>query len=163
MLSHFFLFIYMYWLMLLPSHCGRSYCQDCGRCYCHNGVVDYITICDIMKVSITLADVIANLYYGRSYCLIFCGGCCYHFFVTNSLFCKVADVIAIVCGRWKPTNIHIWCWHMLLPWWQMELPLVSFYFNFSSEMFSRTSSHMCGQMELASFLFRDGLLTPYDP
>ena len=32
------------------------------------------------------------------------------------------------------------------------------YFNFSSEMFNRTSSHMCGRWNLPTFLFRDGLL-----
>ena len=32
------------------------------------------------------------------------------------------------------------------------------YFNFSSEMFSRTSSHMCGRWNLPTFLFKDGLL-----
>ena len=31
----------MYWLMLLPSYCGKSYCHSCGRCYCHNDVVDH--------------------------------------------------------------------------------------------------------------------------
>ena len=35
------------------------------------------------------------------------------------------------------------------------------YFNFSSEMFNRTSSHMCGRWNLPTFLFRDGLLTLY--
>ena len=35
--------------MLLPSYCGRSYCQVCGRCYCHNSVVDFITTCDTVK------------------------------------------------------------------------------------------------------------------
>ena len=32
------------------------------------------------------------------------------------------------------------------------------YFNFSSDMFNRTSSHMCGRWNLPTFLFRDGLL-----
>ena len=32
------------------------------------------------------------------------------------------------------------------------------YFNFSSEMFNRTSSQMCGRWNLPTFLFRDGLL-----
>ena len=92
----------MYWLMLLPSYCGRSYCQDCGRCYCYNGVVDYITTCDIMKVSITLADVIANLYCGRSYCLIFCGGCCYHFFLLIAYFVRWQMLLALYVVDGKP-------------------------------------------------------------
>ena len=33
-----------------------------------------------------------------------------------------------------------------------------YYFNFSSEMFNRTSSQMCGGWNLPTFLFRDGLL-----
>ena len=41
----------------------------------------------------------------------------------------------------------------------MELPQVSIYFNFSSEMFNRTSSQICGRWYLPIFLFRDGLLT----
>ena len=41
----------------------------------------------------------------------------------------------------------------------MELPQVSIYFKFSSEMFSRTSSQICGRWYLPMFLFRDGLLT----
>ena len=32
------------------------------------------------------------------------------------------------------------------------------YFSFSSEMLSRTSSHMCGIWNLPTFLLRDGLL-----
>ena len=32
------------------------------------------------------------------------------------------------------------------------------YFSFSSEMFNRTSSHMCDRWNLSTFLFRDGLL-----
>ena len=32
------------------------------------------------------------------------------------------------------------------------------YFRFSSEMFNRTSSQMCGRWNLPTFLFRDGLL-----
>ena len=31
------------------------------------------------------------------------------------------------------------------------------YFNFSSEMFNRTSSQMYGRWNLPTFLFRDGL------
>ena len=32
------------------------------------------------------------------------------------------------------------------------------YFNFGSEMFNRTSSHMCGRWNLPTFLCTDGLL-----
>ena len=41
----------------------------------------------------------------------------------------------------------------------MELPQVSIYFEFSSEMLSKTPSHICGRWYLPIFLFRDGLLT----
>ena len=43
--------------------------------------------------------------------------------------------------------------------WLMELPQVSIYFKFSSEMLSRTLSHMCGRWYFPIFLFRDGLFT----
>ena len=43
--------------------------------------------------------------------------------------------------------------------WLMELPQVSIYCNFSSEMLSRTSSQICGRWYLPICLFRDGLLT----
>ena len=34
-----------------------------------------------------------------------------------------------------------------------------FYFNLSSKVFNRTSSHMCGRWYLPIFMFRDELLT----
>ena len=43
--------------------------------------------------------------------------------------------------------------------WQMEYPYCQGYFNLSSEVISRTSSHMCGRWYLPMFLLRDGLLT----
>ena len=85
-----------------------------------------------------------------------------------------ADVL--ICGRW---NDYFCDWLMLLPWWQMELATVgmcqcikadvitlladviamSLYFNFSSVLLTRTSSHIWGRWYLPMFLFRDGLLT----
>ena len=41
----------------------------------------------------------------------------------------------------------------------MELPLISIYFNLSSEMLSRTSFQTCSRWYLPMFLFRDGLFT----
>ena len=70
----------MYWLMLLPSYCGRSYCHRCGRYYCH------FLLWQILLPSI-LWLMLLPLF----------------FFVTISLYCKVADVVAIICGRWKTT------------------------------------------------------------
>ena len=61
-----------------------------------------------------------------------CDGWCY---------CLVADGMA-TAG---------WLGRCYLPW--------SIYFNFSSEVLSRTSSHMWGRWYLPMFLLRDGLLT----
>ena len=92
------------------------------------------------------------------------------FFVTISLFCKVADVTAIVCGRWKTTK----CSYMMLAdviamvvdgittqggfYLADIIAMVAdgittdqLYFNFSSAMFNRTSSHMCGRWNLPTF------------
>ena len=43
--------------------------------------------------------------------------------------------------------------------WLVELPQISIYFKFSSEVLSGTSSHICGRWYLPIFLFRDGLFT----
>ena len=51
--------------------------------------------------------------------------------------CVVADVIA--SGRWKNHKVN--------------------YFNFSSEVWNRTSSQTCGRLYLLTFLLRDGSLT----
>ena len=98
-------------------------------------------------------------------------------FVAISLYCKVADVVAIVCGRWKTTN----CLYAMLAdaiamvvdgittyggfYLADVIAMVAdgittgqLYFNSSSEMFNRTSSHICGRWNLPTFLFRDGLL-----
>ena len=47
---------------------------------------------------------------------------------------------------------------MLLPLWQMLLPL-GHYLSFSSVLLIRTSSHIWGRWYLPMFLLRDGLLT----
>ena len=98
-------------------------------------------------------------------------------FVAISLYCKVADAIAIICGRWKTAK----CFYvMLADVIAMVVDAITtqggFYladvmtmvadgittgqlcFNFSSEMLNRTSSHMCGRWNLPTFLFRDELL-----
>ena len=87
----------------------------------------------------------------------------------------MADVIA-TCGRW---NGHMFLirlmllplWQMewphgwnvsrqiLLPWWQMGQATGSIYFNFSSLLLIRTSSHIWGRWYLPMLLFKDGLLT----
>ena len=47
---------------------------------------------------------------------------------------------------------------MLKPFVADVITTVSIYFNFSSEMLSRTSSQICGRWYLPMFLLRDGLL-----
>ena len=69
------------------------------------------------------------------------------------VFAMVADVIATqgVCASWqvlKPQLVD-----GITTGWNL------FYFKFSSEMLSRTSSQICGRWYLPIFLFRDGLLT----
>ena len=80
-----------------------------------------------------------------------------------------ADVITLVlnlrlmllpCDRWNShwVNFCYYVWQMLLPCGRCYGHWVD-YFNFSSGLFNRTSSHMCGRWYLPIFLFRDGLFT----
>ena len=70
----------------------------------------------------------------------------------------LADVIAMVVDVLTTQGLYI-VWQMLRSYvWLVELPHVSIYFKFSSEMLSRTSSHICGRWYLPMFLLRDGLL-----
>ena len=62
----------------------------------------------------------------------------------------LADVIAMVEDVKTSQGVYVIgrCYgHM----WLMEMPQVSIYFNFSSEMLSRTSSQMCGRWYLPIF------------
>ena len=98
-------------------------------------------------------------------------------FVAISLYCKVADVIAIICGRQKTTKcLYVmladviamvvegittqggFCLADVIAMVADGITTGQLYFNFSYEMFNRTSSHMCGRWNLPTFLFRDGLL-----
>ena len=72
--------------------------------------------------------------------LMHCFGRCY---------CQVADGKAT--AGWL-------CYGRCYCQWQMEKPQVN-YFNFSSEVLSRTSSQTCGRWYFPTFLFRDGSLT----
>ena len=86
--------------------------------------------------------------------LCYCNGswCCCSMFVV-----WLADVIAMVVDVITTQGVYI-VWQMLRPYvWLMELPQVSIYFKFSSEMLSRTSSHLCGRWYLPMFLLKDGL------
>ena len=104
MLSHFLYILYIGW------------------CYYQDTVADLIAIvvADVIATmmwwiflplsilcndSITLADVIANFYLWQILlpsilCLMLLP---LIFFGIISLYCKVADVVAIICGRWKTT------------------------------------------------------------
>ena len=96
----------MYWLMLLPSYCGKSYCHSCGRCYCHNDVVDHfyhfqycvmLTLPWLMLLpNFLLWQILLPSILWLMLLPLF-------FFFAISLYCKVADVVAIICGRWKTT------------------------------------------------------------
>ena len=108
----------------------------------------------LMLLPITVADVITTLL---------------------PLIVILADVIAMMCWCYVTTNwcIFGWCYCQVadgmatvgLEWWQMLLPCGRWnshwvnYFNLSSEVLNRTSSHMWGRLYLPIFLFRDGLLT----
>ena len=77
--------------------------------------------------------------------------------IATSIYSVLADVIAMVVVVITTQGVYI-DWQMLRPYvWLMELPQVSIYFKLSSEMLSRTSSHMCGRWYLPMFLLRDGL------
>ena len=99
---------------------------------------------------------------GWCYCLCIVVGWCY---CHGRCYCQ---------SVWKMLN-HMYLTFAtsvmadVIAWWQMEWPLQgdladvichgSIYFNFSSEVLSRTSSHMWGRWYLPMFLLRDGLLT----
>ena len=124
-----------------------------GWCYCHIWLWQMLLPLSLMLLPVILFYFIFN-FIGWCYCQL------------------VTDVMATFYVMW---------WQMLLPsgrWYghyrvgdgsvadvittgQMVLPGVNilFYFSLTSEMISRTSSHMCGRWYLPTFLFRDGLLT----
>ena len=76
----------------------------------------------------------------------------------DQLKIMLADIIAMVEDVKTTLGVCVIgrCYSHL---WLMELPLVSIYFNLSSEMLSRTSSQICDRWYLPIFLFRDGLVT----
>ena len=78
--------------------------------------------------------------------------------IATYIYSVLADVIAMVVDVMTTQGVYI-VWQMLRPYvWLMELPQVSIYFKFSSEMLTRTSPHICGRWYLPIFLLRDGLL-----
>ena len=146
-----FLFIILWIMADVIANSGR--CQNhfvllfmLGRCYC-----------------LILADVIAK--FDRYYCQHISWCYCLCIIIFGWCYCQL-------CGRCYTTNIELLQqgWRLMLlrggRWnghcrvtWQMLLPWVRCYFNFSSEVLSRTSSHMWGRWYLPMFLLRDGLLT----
>ena len=111
-----------------------SMLQQFGRCYCQ------------------VADGMAT-----TGCFYVCTGRCYYH-VADGLqqqfgrcYCQVADAIAT-------TGCSCVYWWIFLPGGRWNSYRIS-YFNFSSGVLSRTSSHMCGIWYLPMFLLRDGLLT----
>ena len=107
---------------------------------------------------VIMADVIAYVQYGWCYCLcsiwlmlLPCGRC----YATRVFGLRLmllplidmADVIAHI--------VYGWCYCHVAG----VRPLGCFYFNLSSGMLFRTSSHMWGRWYLPIFLLRDGLFT----
>ena len=110
-----------WWLVLLPLSCNYIYN---GWCYCH-GSWCYCYFFFVADVTTTVADVVATRYICAGWC--YCHGVrCYNHPGWMCFF--LADVKAN-CG---------WCYYH----WS------AFYFRFSSEMFNRTSSQMCGRWYL---------------
>ena len=184
MLSHFLFILYFGW----------CYCQVTVADVIARVVADVIArvVADVIailtwwillphmilwNVSITLAGVIAKLLLWQILLPYILWWMLLPLFVTISFFCKVADVIVIMCGRWKTTK----CLNMMLAdviamvvygittqggfYLADVIAMVAdgittgqLYFNLSSKMFNRISSHMCGRWNLPTFLFRDWLL-----
>ena len=70
----------------------------------------------------------------------------------------LADVIAMVVDVTTTQGVCV-SWQMLKPNVADGITTGQHFFKLSSEMLSRTSSHICGRWYLPMFLFRDGLLT----
>ena len=91
--------------------------------------------------------------------------------------CSMLQQLADVIAKWKmvlpPKGVFCEYWQMLFARWPMDyynivrcycqvadgIATGSDYFNYSSGVLSRTSSHMCGRWYLPMFLLRGGLLT----
>ena len=93
-----------------------------------------------------------------------CGRCCCHYGWWYCHFCMivVSLVADIICqgGRWNGLPGWVMLWSDVITIsgrWNGHRVL--FYFNLSSGLLHRTSSHMWGRWYLPMFLFRDGLLT----
>ena len=75
---------------------------------------------------------------------------------TNYLIMILADIIAMVAdGMATQGGLHLADVNAMVA---DGITTGEPYFRFSSEMFNRTSSQMCGRWNMPTFLFRDGLL-----
>ena len=90
---------------------------------------------------------------------------CHYRMVPGWCYCQVADGIATT-GWYLADVIAKWLMELSLQGggWQMLWPAGRCYclgqfYNFSSEMLSRSSSQICSRWYLPMFLFRDGSLT----
>ena len=117
-----------------------------GWCYCHL-VAKLYKIADVIAMVAVVLATFFFFFFFLWLMLLPLGT-----FVLADVIAMVADVITTQ-GDWGAlADVKAKLWLMLLP-------LVSIYFRFSSEMFNRTSSQMCGRWYLPIFLFRDGLFT----
>ena len=105
-----------------------------GWCYCHtlSDMKPMTSVVDVVTTWLCLADVVANVWS--------CGRC----------YCHLADVIAMRVEDWQVFKASVA---------DVIATRVWYYFNFSSVMLFRTSSHTCGRWYLPIFLLRDGLFT----
>ena len=114
----------LYWQMLLPIF---------GRSYCH------IVVADVITTSYCSLPILQG---GRCYCLCICGRWKNH----NCLIMILADVIAMVAdGMATQGGLCLADVNAMVA---DGIATGQLYFRFSSEMFSRTSSQMCGRWNL---------------
>ena len=175
-----FYFIILTLVLFFITLIGRCYALLCPwqmflpvRCY-----LPY----EMWQMLLPLRKMLSSYFVsGRCYCTMMLWKMLYHFTVCcNTLYW----LMLLPGGRWNSQatyycHLLLLSWQMLLPsgrWnghcrvvvdyqlvdvitrWQMDIHGWS-YFNFRSEVLSRTSSHMWGRWYLPMFLFRDGIFT----
>ena len=101
-----------------------------GWCYCHtlSDMKPMTSVVDVVTTWLCLADVVANVWS--------CGRC----------YCHLADVIAMRVEDWQVFKASVA---------DVIATRVWYYFNFSSVMLFRTSSHTCGRWYLL-YIFVEG-------
>ena len=106
----------------------------------------------LIPLRLMLLPIVLFLFYWLM--LLPISGRCYGHFL-----CNVVQMLLPTGRCYGHCRVVDGLWLMLLPQGRWYCHGPTFYFSLSSEMFSRTSSHMCGRWYLPTFLFRDGLLT----